>query len=73
MTTIWHHSLRVFQTLTPQRMATSELLEAELSLLEAYSAWEHAASVVQYNENRVDRLKNYLGHDKPTQPKEGAK
>ena len=60
MTTHWQNALRVWRKLTAADMAKTELQEAELQLLEAYSQQEYAASVVQYHEARVRRLGNFL-------------
>lgn len=51
---------KIFRRLTPREVAAQELADAELSLLEALTAQEYSASVVEYNRKRISRLKNYL-------------
>lgn len=49
------------QKITPQEMAEAELAEAERKLMNAYSAVEYAQSVVSYNQQRIKRLRRFLG------------
>lgn len=51
---------RVFRKLTPLEVATNELVEAELSKLEAQSAKEYAQSIEEYNAARIKRLRKYV-------------
>lgn len=50
----------VTRTITPLEMAAKELAEAELRLLEAQSAVEYAKSIVDYNEQRIKRLRKFI-------------
>lgn len=54
---LWHF---LFKLPTPFAMATSELEDAERSLLEAQSAAEYASSIVAYNQARITRLRKYI-------------
>lgn len=47
---------RLLATPTPLEMAVRELVQAQRAKLEAESACEYAASMVQYNEDRINRL-----------------
>ena len=51
---------KIFRRLSPAEVAAQELANAELSLLEAYSAQEYSASVIAYNEQRITRLRGFL-------------
>ena len=42
---------------TPLELAARELVQAQRAKLEAESACEYAANMVQYNEDRINRLK----------------
>lgn len=55
-----HDIKRMFQKLTPLEVATHELIEAELSKLEAQSAKEYAQSIEEYNAARIKRLRKYI-------------
>ena len=46
---------------TPLEMAAQELVEAEHAKLAAQSAAEYAASIVVYNDKRINRLRAYIG------------
>lgn len=48
------------RTISPTEMAAKELAEAELRLLEAQSAVEYAKSIVDYNEQRIKRLRKFI-------------
>lgn len=45
---------------TALEVATRELDQAELSLLEHQSSAEYAQAIVAYQENRIKRLRAYL-------------
>lgn len=51
---------KTFRKLTPIELAAQELVEAEISKLDAESAAEYAKSVVEYNAARIKRLRAYL-------------
>ena len=51
---------RLFRRLTPAEVAAKELAEAELAVLEARTAQEYAASIINYNETRIKRLRAFL-------------
>ena len=48
---------RLLATPTPLEMAACELVKAQREKLEAESACEYAASMIQYNDDRIERLK----------------
>ena len=50
----------ITRTISPTEMAAKELAEAELRLLEAQSAVEYAKSIVDYNEQRIKRLRKFI-------------
>jgi hypothetical protein len=52
--------MKLFTPKTPEQLAQSELLDAQRQLLQAQSASEEWASVVQFNNKRIARLRNYL-------------
>jgi hypothetical protein len=51
---------RVMATPTPLEMAARELVEAQRAKLEAESALDYAANMVNYNNDRIDRLRHRL-------------
>lgn len=51
---------KALRMLTPLEMATQELAEAELELLEAHTGVEYARALVTFNQERVARLKEYI-------------
>jgi hypothetical protein len=51
---------RVLSTPTPLEMAARELVEAQRAKLEAESALDYAANMVNYNNDRIDRLRHRL-------------
>jgi len=51
---------KIFRRLTPAEVAAKELADAELSVLEARTAQEYAASIINYNETRIKRLRAFL-------------
>jgi len=48
---------RLMTTPTPLELAARELVQAQRSKLEAESACEYAANMVDYNDARINRLK----------------
>ena len=48
---------RLLTTPTPLEMAVRELVQAQRAKLEAESACEYAANMVQYNDDRINRLR----------------
>jgi len=51
---------RVLATPTPLEMAAKELVNAQRAKLEAESALDYAANMVNYNNDRIDRLRHRL-------------
>jgi len=51
---------RVLATPTPLEMAAKELVDAQRAKLEAESALDYAANMVNYNNDRIDRLRHRL-------------
>lgn len=54
---MWAQIKRVFRKLTPLEMASTELMEAELSKLEAQTAVEYSQAIVTYRTNQIKRLR----------------
>lgn len=50
----------MFKSITPAQAIAAELAEAEHALLRAETGVEYAQALVNYNKNRVKRLKAYL-------------
>jgi len=50
----------LFRTPTPLELAAREMAEAERQLLSAHSAREYADAMVQYNQERIHRLRNFI-------------
>jgi hypothetical protein len=48
---------RLTTTPTPLELAARELVQAQRAKLEAESACEYAASMIQYNDDRINRLR----------------
>jgi hypothetical protein len=48
---------RLLATPTPLEMAARELVQAERAKLEAETALDYAANMVQYNDDRINRLR----------------
>jgi hypothetical protein len=48
---------RLLATPTPLEMAAQELVQAERAKLEAETALDYAANMVQYNDDRINRLR----------------
>jgi hypothetical protein len=55
---------RLLITPTPLEMAARELVQAQRAKLEAESACEYAASMIQYNDDRIVRLQKRLNEMK---------
>jgi hypothetical protein len=55
---------RLLATPTPLEMAARELVKAQREKLEAESALDYAANIVQYNDDRINRLKMRLAEMK---------
>ena len=49
-----------FKSPTPEELATKELEEAKRELLQALSGQDYANRIVQYHEDRIKRLTEYL-------------
>ena len=49
----------IFKVITPAQAIAAELAEAEHQLLKAETGVEYAQALVNYNKNRVKRLKAY--------------
>lgn len=49
----------IFRTISPAEAIAAELAEAEHALLRAETGVEYAQALVNYNKNRVKRLKAY--------------
>ena len=50
----------IFRTPSALELATRELAQAELALLEAHSGREFADAMVTYHQERIYRLRNYI-------------
>jgi hypothetical protein len=48
---------RLLATPSPLEMVARELVQAQRAKLEAESACEYAASMIQYNDDRINRLR----------------
>jgi len=55
---------KLLTTPTPLEMAARELVQAQRAKLEAESACEYAASMIQYNDDRIVRLQKRLNEMK---------
>ena len=51
---------KLLSTPTPLEMVARELVEAQRSKLEAESALDYAYSMVEYNNQRIERLRTRL-------------
>ena len=49
----------IFKTISPAEAIAAELAEAEHALLRSETGVEYAQALVNYNKNRVKRLKAY--------------
>lgn len=65
---LWTEIKMMLKTVTPAQAVTHELMHAEHELLKAESGVEYAQSMVNFNKNRVKRLKAYLVIDEPKEP-----
>lgn len=52
--------MKIFEKPSATVLAVKELEEAKRQLLAAMSARDYAIAMVSYNEDRVERLSNYL-------------
>jgi len=59
---------RAMRRITPLELAAKELSDAELAKLSAQTAQEWASAIVQYNTNRIARLRSFIA----AQSKEAA-
>ncbi len=57
---LWTELKNTFRKPTPLEVATVELVEAELAKLEAETGRDFAMSQVQYNGDRIVRLKKFV-------------
>ena len=62
---LWTELKTMLKTVTPAQAVAHELLHAEHALLQAESGVEYAQALVNYNKQRVKRLKAYLAIDEP--------
>jgi len=53
-------TFNVFRTPSALELAARELAQAERALLEAESGREYATAMVEYNDERIQRLRRYL-------------
>jgi len=60
---MWTELRLMLKTVTPAQAIAHELIHAEHDLLRAETGVEYAQSMVNYNKNRVKRLKAYLAVD----------
>ena len=51
---------RMWKKPSPLEMASTELADAELQLLEAFTTRDYANSIVLYNETRIARLRKTI-------------
>lgn len=64
---MWTELKTMLKTVTPAQAVAHELMHAEHDLLRAETGVEYAQSMVNYNKQRVKRLKAYLGKtEEPT-------
>jgi len=57
---IWNDLREMYKAVTPAQAIASELAEAEMALLKAETGVEWAQASVNYNKNRIKRLRNYI-------------
>jgi hypothetical protein len=55
---------KILQTPTPLELVVKELIDAHRSKLEAETALDYAANMVQYHTDRIGRLNNRLNEYK---------
>ena len=65
---LWTELKLIIKTVTPAQAVAHELVHAEHDLLRAETGVEYAQSMVNYNKNRVKRLKAYLAVEEPKEP-----
>lgn len=53
-------TFNVFRTPSALELAARELAQAERALLEAESGREYATAMVEYNQERIHRLRKYI-------------
>lgn len=53
-------TFNIFRTPTALEIAARELAQAERALLEAETAREYATAMVDYNNERIHRLRRYI-------------
>ncbi|NBS70001.1 hypothetical protein EBT31_13965 [bacterium] len=53
-------TFNVFRTPSALELAARELAQAERALLEAETGREYATAMVEYNQERIHRLRKYL-------------
>ena len=51
---------KLFRKLTPLEAATRELIEAQHGLLQAQTGVDYSMAIVEYETNRVNRLRAYI-------------
>lgn len=51
---------KIFGEVNPYDVASNELREARLALLQAYSGVEYSNALVDFNKSRVQRLEAYV-------------
>lgn len=56
--------LNIFKRKTPEELAREEYRDAMRQLLLAQSGQEYAARMVQYHQDRIKRLKPFVGEAK---------
>lgn len=54
------HTFSIFRTPSALELATRELDQAERALLEAETGREYASAMVDYNNERIYRLRKYI-------------
>lgn len=65
---MWTELRTMLKTVTPAQAVAHELIHAEHALLQAETGVEYAQALVNYNKQRVKRLKAYLAIDEPKEP-----
>lgn len=56
---------RLFRRVTPAELAAKELADAELELLVGLTHKDHAQASIDYNQNRIKRLRVFLSKLEP--------
>lgn len=60
---MWHtikETFNIFRTPSALELAAKELAQAERALLEAETAREYATAMVDYNNERIHRLRRFM-------------